>query len=107
MGPDPAGLAARIAAADLRQARQNTDGLVTIWIAPTLPAGAPAVNWLPTPSTAQYAIPYPGVNVPTQIEPLIRIYYPTPGSNALASILPPPNGVSGRRLRLPALQKVS
>ena len=31
---------------------RNPDGSVTIWIAPTLPAGAPATNWLPTPSTA-------------------------------------------------------
>ena len=31
---------------------KNADGSVTIWIAPTLPAGAPATNWIPTPSTA-------------------------------------------------------
>ena len=33
---------------------RNTDGSVTIWIAPTLPAGAPATNWIPTPSAAYY-----------------------------------------------------
>ena len=39
---------------------RNTDGSVTIWIAPTLPAGAPATNWIPTPSAAYYADPLPG-----------------------------------------------
>ena len=33
---------------------RNTDGSVTIWIGPTLPAGAPATNWIPTPSAAYY-----------------------------------------------------
>ena len=70
---------------------RNPDGSVTIWIAPTLPAGAPATNWIPTPSSAYYATLYPGVRVPTQIRPLMRIYYPAPGSNTQASILPPPN----------------
>jgi Protein of unknown function (DUF1214) len=85
---------------------KNADGSVTIWIAPTLPAGAPATNWLPTPSTAYYATLYPGVNVPTQIRLLMRIYYPAPGSNTQASILPPPNGSMGATYVLPALQKV-
>ena len=29
---------------------KNPDGSVTVWIAPTLPAGAPAINWIPTRS---------------------------------------------------------
>ena len=72
---------------------RNPDGSVTIWIAPTLPAGAPATNWIPTPSAAYYATLYPGVTVPTEIRPLMRIYYPAPGSNTQASILPPPNAI--------------
>lgn len=75
---------------------KNADGSVTIWIAPTLPAGAPATNWLPTPSDDYYAAIYPGKQLPTQIRPMIRMYYPTPGSDTQASILPPPT------LKLPA-----
>ena len=94
---------------------RNPDGSVTIWIAPTLPAGAPATNWIPTPSAAYYATLYPGVTVPTQIRPLMRIYYPTPGSNTQASILPPPNATGpGLTCALPcatyvfpALEKVN
>jgi hypothetical protein len=85
---------------------KNADGSVTLWIAPTLPPGAPATNWLPTPSTAYYATLYPGVQVPTQIRLLMRIYYPAPGSNTQASILPPPNGSMGATYVFPALQKV-
>jgi hypothetical protein len=85
---------------------KNADGSVTIWISPTLPTGAPATNWIPTPSSAYYASIYPGVSVPTQIRPMIRIYYPTPGSNTQASILPPPNGSMGATYVFPALQKV-
>jgi len=84
---------------------KNPDGSVTILIAPKLPAGAPATNWLPTPSKAYYATLYPGVKVKTLIRPMIRIYYPTPGSNTQASILPPPNGSMGATYVFPALQK--
>jgi hypothetical protein len=86
---------------------KNADGSVTIWIAPKLPARAPATNWLPTPSTSYYASIYPGVAVPTQIRPLIRIYYPTPGSNTQASILPPPNGSMGATYVFPAITEVN
>jgi hypothetical protein len=85
--------------------QKNTDGSVTIWIAPTLPPHAPATNWIPTPSSAYYANLYPGVVVPTAIRPMIRIYYPTPGSNTQASILPPPNGSMQATYVLPALQE--
>jgi hypothetical protein len=30
---------------------ENPNGSITIWIGPSLPAGAPASNWIPTPST--------------------------------------------------------
>jgi hypothetical protein len=92
---------------------KNADGSLTIWIAPTLPAGAPATNWIPTPSTAYYATLYPGVNnMPTAIRPMIRVYYPTPGSDTQASILPPPRPLPPPNQSLdasyvfPALQKV-
>jgi hypothetical protein len=90
---------------------RNSDGSVTIWIAPTLPAGAPATNWIPTPSTAYYESIYKGdpdatQPMPTNIRPLIRIYYPTPGSNTQASILPPPNGSMGATYVFPAIQRV-
>lgn len=86
--------------------QKNADGSVTIWIAPTLPAGAPATNWIPTPSTAYYTSVY-GKPLPTTIRPLIRIYYPAPGSNTQASILPPPHRPKGSATYVfPALQKV-
>ena len=37
--------------------------------------------------------------------PLIRTYYPTPGSNTQASILPPPNGSMGATYVFPAIQQ--
>ena len=85
---------------------KNADGSVTIWIGPTLPAGAPATNWIPTPSAAYNAALYPGVAVPTLIRPMIRVYYPTPGSDTQASILPPPNGSMGATYVFPALQRL-
>jgi hypothetical protein len=86
---------------------KNPDGSVTIWIAPSLPPGAPATNWIPTPSTAYYGGLYPGIKVPTLILPILRIYYPAPGSNTQASILPPPNGSMSATYVFPALQKMS
>ncbi len=91
---------------------KNADGSVTIWIAPTLPARTPATNWIPTPSTAYYAPLYPGITVPTTIRPMIRVYYPTPGSDTQPSILPPPSPLPPPFQKrdatyvFPALQKV-
>ncbi len=92
---------------------RNNDGSVTIWIAPTLPAGASATNWIPTPSTTYYDSIYagdqdPNVTLPmptNNIRALIRIYYPTPGSNTQASILPPPNGLMGATYEFPVIQQ--
>ena len=86
---------------------KNPDGSVTIWIGPAPPPGAPATNWIPTPSNAYYDAIYPGVQVPTAILPILRIYYPAPGSNTQASILPPPNGSMGATYVFPALQQVN
>ncbi len=83
----------------------NPDGSVTIWIGPNLPTDAPATNWIPTPSDAFYETLYPGIQVPTPILPIIRIYYPAPGSNTQASILPPPNGSMGATYVFPPLQQ--
>ena len=41
------------------QLAKNADGSLTLWFGPTLPAGAPASNWIPTPSTAYYSTLYP------------------------------------------------
>lgn len=85
---------------------RNADGSVTLWIGPSLPAGAPATNWLPTPSTAYLQKVY-GRTLPTpQIRPMLRIYYPTPGSNTAASILPPPDGSMTSTWVPPAITKV-
>lgn len=91
---------------------RNNDGSVTIWIAPTLPAGAPATNWIPTPSATYYESIYkddPDATqpMPTSIRPMIRMYYPTPGSNTQASILPPPNGSMQATYVFPNLEKVN
>ena len=93
---------------------RNNDGSVTIWIAPTLPTGAPATNWIPTPSSTYYDNIYQGdpdnnvlIPMPTKnIRALIRTYYPTPGSNTQASILPPPNRSMGATYVFPVIQQV-
>jgi hypothetical protein len=65
----------------------NADGSLTLWFGPTLPAGAPASNWIPTPSTAYYSTLYPGKLMSTAFQLTLRMYYPTPG-NEPPSILP-------------------
>lgn len=80
----------------------NSDGSVTIWISPTLPAGAAASNWIPTPSTAYHQSLYgASSNVSTSIQAMIRMYYPTPGDTP-PSILPLNSQVSTTYV-LPAL----
>jgi hypothetical protein len=86
---------------------RNANGSVTIWIGPKPPPNAPETNWLPTPSAWYYSTIYPGVSVPTLIRPMIRMYYPTPGSNTQASILPPPNRSMGATYVFPAIQQVN
>jgi hypothetical protein len=85
---------------------KNANGSVTIWIGPKLPAGAPATNWIPTPSSAYYQSIYHRSGMPTTVRPIIRIYYPTPGSNTQASILPPPNGSMASTWLFPAIKPV-
>ncbi len=87
----------------------NADGSYTLWFGPTLPAGAPATNWIPTPSLESLQQIY-GAAAPLtapQIRPLLRIYYPTPGSNTAASLLPPPNGAMTATWVIPAVQRVN
>jgi hypothetical protein len=50
------------------------------WFGPALPAGAPASNWIPTPSAAYYGTLYPET-VSTQFQLTLRMYYPTPGDS--------------------------
>jgi len=68
----------------------NSDGSLTLWLGPTLPTGAPASNWIPTPNSAYYKTLY-GQQVSTAFEVILRMYYPTPG-NQPPSILPCPSG---------------
>lgn len=68
------------------QLARNADGSLTLWFGPTLPAGAPASNWIPTPSTAYYSTIY-AKPVKTAFQLTLRMYYPTPG-NEPPSILP-------------------
>ena len=111
MGPDPAGLAARLAAADLRQAHTEHGRLGDDLDRTEAAARAPATNWLPTPSAAYYQSIYKGdpdakQPMPTNnIRVLIRTYYPAPGSNTQASILPPPNGSMGATYVFPAIKQ--
>jgi hypothetical protein len=69
------------------QLARNADGSLTMWFGPTLPAGAPASNWIPTPSAAYYSTLYPNTDVSTAFQLTLRMYYPTPG-NEPPSILP-------------------
>lgn len=69
------------------------DGSLTIYIGPTLPTGAPASNWIPTPSTSLYEQWYPGQELSTDIRVMLRMYYPTPGSTP-PSILPDTTGAT-------------
>lgn len=90
------------------QLAKNANGSYTIWMGPTLPQGAPATNWIPTPSTAYLQSVY-GANAAITtplIRPMLRIYFPTPGSNTAASILPPPNGAMKATWVVPAIEKV-
>jgi hypothetical protein len=82
---------------------RNDDGSVTIWLAPTLPPHAPATNWIPTPSKSYYQSVYGMAGMPTNIRPLIRIYYPrvTP-----PSILPPSGGNLQATYVFPSLKQV-
>jgi hypothetical protein len=84
---------------------KHANGSVTIWLGPTLPTGAPATNWIPTPSTAYYESIY-GVSEVPLIRPIMRVYYPTPGSNTQASILPPPSGSMRATYVFPAVSQV-
>jgi hypothetical protein len=72
---------------DAGQLARNADGSLTLWFAPALPTGAPASNWIPTPSTAYYGGLYPGAQVGTAFEVMLRMYYPAPGEEP-PSILP-------------------
>ncbi len=74
----------------------NPDGTLTLWFSPSLPSGVPASNWIPTPSSAYFSSIYPNQTVNTNLQILLRMYYPTPG-NTPPSILPYQKG----RTRLP------
>ena len=85
---------------------RNKDGSVTLWLAPKLPAGAPETNWIPTPSAAYYEGSTRAQQpMATNIRPLMRMYYPTPGDTP-PSILPPPDGPLTATYVFPELKKV-
>ncbi len=71
----------------------NPNGSLTLWIGPTLPTSVPVSNWIPTPSTGYFSGIYPNQTVSTNIQILLRMYYPTPGSSP-PSILPYNNGTT-------------
>jgi hypothetical protein len=75
------------------QLARNADGSLTLWFAPSLPAGVAASNWIPTPSTAYFNSLYPNTTVSTALQIILRMYYPTPG-NMPPSILPYGEGPS-------------
>lgn len=79
------------------QLARNADGSLTLWFGPTLPAGAPASNWIPTPSTAYYSTLYPNTQISTIFQLTLRMYYPTPGDEP-PSILPCSAEVCGSAL---------
>jgi hypothetical protein len=86
---------------------KNLDGSVTIYVGPSLPPGAPATNWIPTPSTSYFQKVYQRDDMSTKVVLIMRIYYPAPGSNTQASLLPPPNGSMEATYVFPAVQKLS
>ncbi|CAN5315462.1 hypothetical protein BH10PLA2_BH10PLA2_14180 [soil metagenome] len=68
--------------------QKNADGSLTLWFAPSLPTGAAASNWIPTPSTSFFESIYAnGSTMNTNLQIDLRMYYPTPG-NEPPSILP-------------------
>lgn len=78
------------------QLAKNPDGSLTLWFGPRLHDGAPASNWIPTPSTGYYSAIYtPPASTLFQLT--LRMYYPTPG-NEPPSILPCPAQVCGSKL---------
>ncbi|HSU57046.1 MAG TPA: DUF1254 domain-containing protein [Candidatus Dormibacteraeota bacterium] len=70
------------------QLATNSDGSLTLWFGPTLPAGVAASNWIPTPNSAYYN-PLYGQQISTAFQLTLRMYYPTPGDQP-PSILPCP-----------------
>jgi hypothetical protein len=69
------------------QLAKNADGSLTLWISPSLPAGVPPSNWIPSPSTAYFHPIYNTTNVSTSFQLYLRMYYPAPGTSP-PSILP-------------------
>lgn len=85
----------------------NEDGSYTIWMAPSLPDGVPATNWIPTPSSEYFEGIY-GESASTMnwaIQPILRMYYPQAGDQP-PSILPCPAGTTGCGRGLAATYKI-